>query len=283
MRKKILVVGMVMLVCAASLALVGRLYSESDTVVAKIGEVVITQGDLDEYLQKNAAAKRGQPYTPEEKKAMLDNLAKFVVVSLEAEKDKMDQTPAFKSRLKVYRLELLVQDYFLKKVQPGLKVSDEEMEKMLKESGMVIPEETLHLKEIMVSTEKEADAIYEELQKGASFGTIALAKSKAETRVNGGNMKPASRGQLPKELEAVAFTLKPGELSKPIKTEKGYYILLLTDKKVRTPEEMNKLRAQMKAKMMQVELREKGQRILDEQAKELLKKANAEIYFDRIQ
>ncbi len=210
MGKRILMVGIVMLVFVASLALVGRLFSASETVLAKIGDMVITQGDLDEYLQKNAVAKRGQPYTPEEKKAMLDNLAKLAVISMEAEKDKMDQTPAFKSKLKVYRLESLVQDYFLKKVQPGVTVTDEEMEKALKDSGAIIPEETLRLKEILVSTEKEANAIYEELQKGGDFAVIALAKSKSDTRVSGGNMKPVTKGQLPRELEEVAFKLKPG-------------------------------------------------------------------------
>ncbi len=39
----------------------------------------------------------------------------------------------------------------------------------------------------------------------------------------------------------------------------------------------------MKAKMKQVELREKAQRVIDKQAQEFLEKAKAEIYFDRIQ
>jgi peptidyl-prolyl cis-trans isomerase C len=284
MGKRILMFGIVMLVFAAPLVVAGRVFSEPETVLAKVGDVVITQGDLDEYLQKHAAIRRGQPFSPEEKKAMLDNVIKGVLITQEAEKEKLDETPEFKSKFKIFRMELLAQEYFLKKVQPTITVTDEEVEKVYKDHPNLIPKETLKMKEILVPTEKEANAIYEDLKKGANFAVIASQKSKAETGVSGGNMKqPVARGQLPKELEEAAFNLKEGEVSKPIKSEKGFYILYLDTRRVRPPEEMAVLKEKLLTRVRSVEISERAQAKIEKQVQELRAKTNPEVFYDRIQ
>lgn len=283
MGKRILTVGILIFVLGASFVLVGRLFSESDSILAKIGDTVVTQGDLDEFLNKYSFMRKGKPYSPEEKKAMLDNLIKGTVVSTEAEREKLDQSPTLKTKLKIYRNELLLQEYIAAKIQPNVSVSDEEIEEIFKQQPLLLQKETLELKEILVKTEKEAEAIYEELKKGGDFSRIAGEKSKADTRITGGLMRPVQRGQLPKAVEDVAFNLKKGELSKPIKTEKGFYILYLVDKKEKTPEEMKKLKEVIKQKIRQIEISKKAQELLEKKAEELKKNTKIEVYYDRIQ
>ena len=157
---------------------------------------------------------------------MLDNMIKGILIGMEAEKEKMDQAPEFKAKVRGYRMELLAQEYFTKKVLPTITATDEEVEAVFKDHPALLERESVQFKEILVNTEKEANAIYEDLKKGADFAHVAAEKSKADTRVSGGNRRLTTRGQLPKELEEVVFNLKPGELSKPVKSEKGFYILL---------------------------------------------------------
>ena len=166
MAKRILIAGVVLLIFGVSFGLVGRLFSESEVIVAKVGDPVITQRDFDEFLQANAPLRRGKPYAPEEKKIMLENLIKSLVVTMEAEKDKLDDSPDFKSKMKLYRVELLVQEYFANKVNPTITVTDEELDRVMKDHPSLVPKETLQLKEILVKTEKEAEAIYGELKYG---------------------------------------------------------------------------------------------------------------------
>lgn len=283
MGKRILTVGILIFILGASFVLVGRLFSESETVLAKIGDTVLTQRDLDEFLSKYAFARRGKPYSADEKKAMLDNLIRGTLVGMEAEKERLDQSPEFKSKLKIYRSELLIQEYINKKIQPNVTVTEEELDQIIKEHPLLLPKETLFLSEILVSKEKEANDIYEELKKGGNFSKIAVEKSKTETRINGGHMRPVTRGQLPKELEQVAFNLKKGEFSKPIKTEKGFYILLLDERKEKSPEEMKDLEAKVKDKVRQIESSKKAQEIIDKKGAELREKGKVEVFYDRIQ
>jgi peptidyl-prolyl cis-trans isomerase C len=280
MLKRILIAVFVMFIFGVSFVPAGRLSAQSEVILAKVGDRVITQKDFEEFLSRNMNFRRNKAYSPEEKKAMLDNLVRSFVVVEEAEKDKMDETPEFKSKMKLYRVEILVQDYFGK--LPSVNVPEEEIETLIKDHPALLPKETLQLKEIMVNTEKEADAIYDELKKGADFSKTAVDKSKAESRVNGGSMRPVTRAMLPKPLEEAAFSLKQGEFSKPIKTEKGYYILYLTERKEKSPEEMEKLTAQVKEKLRNIEGSKKKQDVFMKKADELKGKAKIEVFYDKI-
>ncbi len=280
MLKRILIVGFVMLIFEASFVPVARLSAQSETVLAKVGDMVITQRDYEEFLQRNAALRRGKPYSPEEKKAMLDNLIRSMVVVAEAEKEKLDKTPQFETKMRLYRMEVLVQEYFAKLIPPN--VPDEDIEALIKQHPALLPQETLFLKEILVKTEKEADTIYEELKMGADFAKTAVDKSISETKIYGGTMRPVTKGMLPKQAEDVAFSMKQGEFSKPIKTEKGYYILYLADRKEKSPEEMEKLTQQVKEKLRSIEASKKAQEAFMKKAEELKARTKIEAFYDRI-
>ena len=219
---------------------------------------------------------------------MLDNLVKSLVIAMEAEKDKLDESPDFKSKMKLYRVELLVQEYFVNKVNPTITVTDEELDRVMKDHPGLVPKETLQLKEILVKTEKEAEVIYNQLKdvkdvdKGAEFAKVAVEKSLSDTRVNGGSLRPVTRGTLPKALEEVAFSMKEGELSKPIKAEKGFYILYLLDRKERSTEEMTRLTTQVRDRVKQIEISNKAQAVYQKKAEELKSQTKVEVYYDRI-
>jgi hypothetical protein len=96
MLKKILIAGFIILIIGVSFVLADRLSAQSEVILAKVGDKVITQKDFEEFLSRNMGVRRNRPYSPEEKKAMLDNLIRSLVVVGEAEKEKLDETPEFK-------------------------------------------------------------------------------------------------------------------------------------------------------------------------------------------
>lgn len=284
MGRKTLFLGATIFILGLSVVLASQLFSESEIVLAKVGEASITQRNLDELINRYTQIRKGNPLTVEDKKMLLDNFIKGTVLAMEAEREKMDQRAEVKSKLKVYRAEVLVQEYVNSKIQPSITVTESELEEKLRENPNLIPKVTLTLKEILVKTEKEAQAIYEELKKGRDFSTIASEKSLAPTKIYGGRRKqPVSRGQMPKALEEVAFKLNKGELSKPIKTDEGYYILSLVDKQERTPEEIKRLEGMVKEKVKQIEIAKKTQEMVEKKVEELKKNTKIEVYYDRIQ
>jgi len=291
MKKRILVFGIIVVFLALSLVAVTQLFSESETILGKVGNQVITQKDLDEFLKKFAQFKGGKPFTLEEKKLMLNNLVKALLINMESEREKLDQKPEIKTKLKLHRIELLNQEYVNTKVQPYIIVTEEEIAEKFKENPNLIPKEALTLKEILVKTLTEANEIYETLKKGEdskrgeNFSVIAGQKSLAPSKIHGGligQKMPISRGQLPKPLEEVAFKLKKGDLSKPIKTDEGYYILFLVDRIEKTPEEIMKLEIAVKDRIRQIEISRKTQDEMEKRAEEIKKSTKVEIYPDRI-
>jgi peptidyl-prolyl cis-trans isomerase D len=79
---------------------------------------------------------------------------------------------------------------------------------------------------------KKAMEIYKKAKEGADFAKLASQHSQdPKTKEKGGDLGYFPRGVMVKEFEDVAFGLKPGEISEPIKTQFGFHIIKVEDKK----------------------------------------------------
>jgi len=284
---KLLVFGALMMAIGMMITLwihEGITASKADQVLAKVGNFVITQADLDEMMNKFKALRKDRPYSPEEKKELLDSIVKQVLIVQEAEKLKLDRNPAIDTKLKMAKIEILMREYVTTVVEPKVQVTDKDVEDYISQTPDLIPKETVTLKEIVVKTEPEAREVMNELKKGTNFSTLAAQKSIAPSKVHGGRLgTPISKGRIPKELEAVAFKLKVGEYSDPIKTENGFTILFLEDKKVRSKKEMDDLMEKVKVRIEQLLKSRKIEEVMEKKVEDLTKNTKIEKYYDKIQ
>ena len=83
---------------------------------------------------------------------------------------------------------------------------------------------------ILVATENEAISIKEEILAGKQFEDAAAEYSLCPSGANGGDLGFFGKGQMVKEFENAAFSLKVGELSEPVKTDFGWHLIVVTDK-----------------------------------------------------
>ncbi|MBE7704252.1 MAG: peptidylprolyl isomerase [Cyanobacteria bacterium SIG29] len=84
---------------------------------------------------------------------------------------------------------------------------------------------------LLVKTEAEALKIKEEIAAGKDFAQAAQEVSLCPSGQNGGDLGYFTKGQMVKEFETAAFSMEVGEVSNPIKTQFGYHLIYLTDKK----------------------------------------------------
>ncbi len=82
---------------------------------------------------------------------------------------------------------------------------------------------------ILVKTELEANSLLFDVKNGKSFEEIAKEKSICPSGKRGGDLGWFGRGQMVKEFENAAFSLKKGEFSRPVKTQFGWHIIKLVD------------------------------------------------------
>jgi peptidyl-prolyl cis-trans isomerase C len=282
MNRKILPSILIFVALWFSLFGVSELSSESEKVLARVGGKVITQRDLDELMKRYESFRKGNPVDPDEKKKFLSLLISSTLISLEAEKEKLDQKPDIQSNLKIHRIELLTREYVNTKIEPLVAVKNEEIEEILKKNPNLIPKESLTLKEILVRTEKEAEEIYQELKKGGDFSKIATDKSISPTKTKGGLLGTLSRGQLPPQVEQVAFQLKEREFSKPVKTEEGFKLFYLEKREQMPQEKMKMLEGKLREKIIQLEKNKKREALIQTKIEELKKEIKVEIYFDQL-
>ena len=84
---------------------------------------------------------------------------------------------------------------------------------------------------ILVETEEEANKLLDEINAGKSFEYLASAYSLCPSGAAGGDLGYFGRGMMVKPFEDAAFSLEVGEISKPVKTQFGWHLIQLTDKK----------------------------------------------------
>ncbi len=84
---------------------------------------------------------------------------------------------------------------------------------------------------ILVKTEEEAKQILEMIENGKSFEEMAQERSQCPSSKKGGDLGFFGRQQMVREFELAAFNLKKGEVSQPVKTQFGWHIIKMTDKR----------------------------------------------------
>ncbi len=242
-QKILLVIGGI----AAGAAIVGATwYMSVNSTLAKIGSETITSTQLRSELEKvggksvlgrmidqevirQAAKKQNLTVSDQDVQEELNNFKQQF-----PSEDAFNQALAnegmtmeeFKSQVKD---RLLLDKLATKDVQ----VSQEDIKKYYEEHGKEFAEpEQVRARHILVDTEEEAKAVLDRLKKGEDFAKVAQEKSKDTTSaIKGGDLGFFERGAMVPEFDKTVFSMKVNDLSEPVKTQFGYHIIQLLEKK----------------------------------------------------
>ena len=198
------------------------------------------------------------------------------LLAQQAIKEGMTNSPEYKRRVRFYQYKALRDAYFHDKLAPT--VTDAEMRKVYeKEAGKVKPVERVRAKHILVSTKEEADKVLKELKAGAKFEDLAKKYSKDGSKEFGGDLGYFTYEEMVPEFSKAVFALKKGEVSKPVKTDYGWHVIKLVDRKKVGARPFEEVKAGIRALLLRqavqkkiAELQKKAKiEILDPQLKKL--------------
>ncbi len=163
----------------------------------------------------------------------------------------------------------------VEKIISSVKVSDREARDYYgKNQDKFIISQEAKLKEILVKEEEGAKKVYSNLEEGKSFSSQARRYSiDSETKYRGGDWGWKKKEELPAELADKVFLLKEGEVSEPIQTSAGWYIIKLVDKKVK-----KKSFEQAKKEIVNAIKKENQEKYLEDWLKNQRKKSKIKIY-----
>jgi parvulin-like peptidyl-prolyl isomerase len=203
----------------------------------------ITQSDVDSALM-NATQGRFNQVPPEKqiefRRQVLEQLVAKELIYSDAKKTGVLKSKDFKNEYKKVqekvKKEIAVQ-IWQKKQLDKVKVSEKEAKKYFDANKAEFKEpDSVHARHILVKTKEEADSILKELDlKGKALKNkfIALAKEKSvgPSGPKGGDLGYFAKGQMVPEFNDKVFSMKVGTVSKPVKTQFGYHLIYLEDKR----------------------------------------------------
>jgi peptidyl-prolyl cis-trans isomerase C len=244
---------------AASLALLivstAPLYAQDkDPLVAKVNGVEVHQSDL-----TVAEEEAGQipPMSPEAKQDYLVQfVADMILVSKAAEDKKLGDTPEFKRKSEFARKKLLMEGLLQSIGKDAL--TDDAMHKVYDEAVKQIGEEKeVHARHILFrapagdeKASKEAEdkikAVIVRLKKGEDFAKVAGEVTEDPSgKANGGDLGYFSKDQMVPEFSEAAFKLEQGQISEPVKTQFGWHVIKVEDKRVKQAPKFEEVKPQI--------------------------------------
>jgi len=89
----------------------------------------------------------------------------------------------------------------------------------------------VHAAHILVGGEGKAKELSDKINSGGSFAELARAYSECPSKKRGGDLGWFGRGMMVREFENAAFNGEKGTVAGPVKTEFGWHLIKIIDKK----------------------------------------------------
>lgn len=249
-----------------SLALIWGCAKKEGKIVAKVGDRTITvEGLENQYEQQSRLIIKGRSELDRRKDA-LDKLIQDHVVILGAYKEGLDNEVENDTAFQNQKDQILLRELYNKEIRNKSEVSESELKRHYEKL-----KEEIHAWHILVETKAQADSIYQQLKEGADLGELAKEKSiDPSAPNNAGDLGFFGWGKMVPEFQEVAFKLKDGEISRPVKTNYGWHIIKVVERREVDQPPFEQAKEMIRAKLQ----RDKTQKRVKEYFEELKKKVN---------
>lgn len=163
---------------------------------------------------------------------LTDELVNQELILQNAKENNFDQEDEFRQRLEEVKNDML-KNYAMHKIFNEVTINDDEvLDYYNKNKDTLFSPTTYTASHILVEEENKANKILEEIENGLDFAEAAKKYSIDPSKDNGGSLGTFPKGVMVPEFQEGLDKLSIGEVSKPVKSQFGYHLIKLNDKKV---------------------------------------------------
>ena len=231
--------------------------SASDPVVARVNGFDIRESHL-AMAEDDLGADLQQLPPDQRREHLISYVADIALVAQAADARNLEDTDEFKQRLAFLRNKLLMgallQEHARNSTNDDAirKVYDEQIKPM----GAAEEVRARHIlfradpkdPKAMEEAEKKARAALERIKNGEDFAAVASELTEDPSgKENGGDLEYFTKDQMVPEFANVAFQMFKGQVSNPVRTQFGWHIIKLEDRRNRPVPEFDKVRGQIEA------------------------------------
>ena len=194
-------------------------------IVAAVGDTQITYKQFTDRYE-NYLVYTGVKDNKRARYAVLNNMINEILLRQYDDNSKVYDNPEYKREIANARKEAVLAFLKDQEVFTKITVNDEELRTAYKRSKV-----KLSVRHLYAPTEGEAENLYRLVKMGVSFKELAKQVFTDTTlRNNGGSLGYITWGYTDPNFESVAYSLKVGEVSRPVKTAQGYSIIKVDDR-----------------------------------------------------
>lgn len=198
-------------------------------VLAKVNGKEILLSDV--YNLMSAMPDRDRFNNEEGVKALADELVNQELILEDAKKREIYKEKQFQDELQLVKDNML-KNYAMQKILNQVEIDDKELENYYNENkDSLFNSSTYTASHILVESLDKANQVLEEINNGLDFADAAKKYSIDPSKENGGSLGTFPKGVMVKEFQDGLDSIEVGQISKPIKSQFGYHIIKLDDKK----------------------------------------------------
>lgn len=163
---------------------------------------------------------------------LTDELVNQELILQNAKENNFDQEEEFIERFEEVKNDML-KNYAMHKIFNEVTITDDEvLDYYNKNKDTLFSPTTYTASHILIEDESEAKKILGEIENGLDFAEAAKKYSIDPSKDNGGSLGTFPKGVMVAEFQEGLDKLSIGEVSEPVKSQFGYHLIKLDDKKV---------------------------------------------------
>jgi peptidyl-prolyl cis-trans isomerase C len=204
--------------------------TQEERVVAFVNGRPITQTEFEGEWAELPDATRARYDKEGGRSALLKDVIDHELLIQEARKQGLDQNDQIRDRARRYKEKLMLEELLKDRFKSKIELTKDELDAYYeKHANELLTAQKIRIAQMLLPNYPAAKDLETQVNRGADFGKFAQRYSlDAKTKAKGGDLGPYRKGLVVPEVDEAIQSLKPGMVSAPIKTDAGYYLVMVT-------------------------------------------------------
>lgn len=200
--------------------------------LAKIGEILVTDADIDRVIASFPEQQREYLNSADGRERILNQKIANCVMALSAKEAGKALTPELEAMKADFEEQMLAQNE-INEAFASVEVSEEEAKTYYEDCKETFrSEEQVNARHILVDSLEQCQEIRNKILAGEiSFEDAAKEFSSCSSAADGGELGFFGHGMMVAEFDEAAFEAALNEVTEPVKTQFGYHLIKVVDKK----------------------------------------------------